>query len=57
MSPPGWKQSNILLGKSGGELVIAPEKMKQLGQSRSDTQLWMFLEMKVKSDAAKNSIA
>ena len=47
----------MLLGKSGGELVIAPEKMKQLGQSRSDTQLWMFLEMKVKSDAAKNSIA
>ena len=27
--------------------------MKRLGQSRYDTQLWMCLVMKVKSDAAK----
>lgn len=33
------------------------EKMKRLGQSRSHTQLWMCLAMKVKSDAVKNSIA
>ena len=57
MSPPGQKVSNMLLGKSGGELLIAPEKMKGLGQSRSDTQLRMCLVMKVKSNAAKNSIA
>ena len=29
----------MLLGKSGGQLLTAPEKMKQLGQSRNDTQL------------------
>ena len=27
------------LGKSGGQLLIAPERMKQLGQSRNDAQL------------------
>ena len=56
MSPPGPKVSNRLIGKSGGELLIAPERMKQLGQSRNDAQLWMCLVMKVKSDAAKNSV-
>ena len=35
---PGWKVSNMLLGKSGGQLLIAPERMKQLGQRRNDTQ-------------------
>ena len=30
--------------------------MKQLGQSGYDAQLWMCLVMKVKSDAARNSI-
>ena len=57
MCPPGLKVSNMLLGKSGGELLIAPERMKQLGQSGNDTQLCMCLVMKVKSDTAKNSIA
>jgi len=33
MSAPGQKVSNMLLGKSGGQLQIAPERMKQLGQS------------------------
>ena len=46
----------MLPGKSG-ELLIAPERMKLLGQSGNNTQLWIFLMMKVKSDAAKNSIA
>ena len=32
-SSPGWKVANMLLGKSRGELLIASEKMKQLGQS------------------------
>ena len=35
----------------------APERMKWLGQSRKNAQLWVCLVMKVKSDAAKNSIA
>ena len=57
MSPPGLKVSNILLGKSGGELLRVPERMKQLGQSRNDTQLWMCPVMKVKSNASENNIA
>ena len=48
--------SNMLLRKSGGQLLIAPERRKWLGQSRNDAQLWMCLLMKVKSDAAKNNI-
>ena len=55
--PPGQKVSCMLLEKSRGQLQIAPERMKQLGQSRNDTQLWMCLGVKVKSDAVKNNIA
>ena len=47
----------MVLGKSGGQLLIAPERMKWLGQSESDVKLWMCLVMKVKSDAEKNNIA
>ena len=57
MSPPGPKVSNMLLGKSRGQLLIAPERMKQLGQSGTDAQLWMCLVVKVKPNAVKNSIA
>ena len=53
----GQKGSNLLLGKSGGKPLTTPERMKQLGQSRTDAQLWMCLVMEVKSDAAKNNIA
>ena len=45
----------MLLGKSEGQLLIAPEKTKQLGQSGNDVQLWMCL--KIKSDSIKNNIA
>ena len=41
----------MLLGKSGGQLIIALERMKRLGQSKNDAQLWMCLVMKVKSNA------
>ena len=41
----------MLLGKSGGQLIIAVERMKWLGQSKNDAQLWMCLVMKVKSNA------
>ena len=32
---------------------IAPEGMKRLNQSRNDAQLWMYLVVKVKSDAVR----
>ena len=47
MSLPGWKVSSMLLGKSRGELTIAPERMKWLGQSGNDAQLWTCLVMKI----------
>lgn len=46
----------MLLGKSGEELLIPPERVKQPGQSQNDAQ-WMHLVMKVKSDDEKNSTA
>ena len=57
MSPAGQKVPSTLLGKSGGQLLTAPERMKCLGQSGHDAQLWMWLVMKVKSEAVKNNIA
>jgi len=57
MSPLGWKESNMLLQKSRGQLPIAPERMKWLGQSGSNIQFQMCLVMKVKPSAVKNSIA
>ena len=52
--PPGWQVSNILLGKSRGQLLIAPERMKQVGQSGNNAGLQICLVVKVKSDAVKN---
>ena len=54
---PGQKVSNMLLGKSRGQLLIAPERMKRLSQSRNNVQLRMCLVVKVKSNAVKNNIA
>ena len=42
--------SNMLPGKSG---EIAPERMKQLGQSGNNAQMWMCLVVKVKPDSNK----
>ena len=53
---PGQKVPNMLLGTSEGQLRIAPERMKPLGQSRNDTPLWMHPVVKVKSDAVKNNV-
>ena len=47
VEPPGWKASNMLLGENRRQLLKAPEKIKQLGQSRNVTQLWMCLVVKV----------
>ena len=44
-------------GKSRGQLLIAPERMKHLDQSENDAQLWMCLVVKVESNAVKNDIA
>ena len=57
MSPLGLKASNILLGKTEGELLIAPERMKRLSYSANDAQLWFYLAVKVKSNAIKNNTA
>ena len=46
MGPLSWKVSNMILGKSVGQFLIAPERMKWLGQSRNDAQLWMCLVVK-----------
>ena len=57
---PGQKASNTPLGKSGGQSLIPPTRMKKLGQSRNiflDTQLWIYLVVKVNSDVVKNNIA
>ena len=43
--------SNMLLGNSNGQLLIAPERMRSLGQSRNDAQLWICVVVKVKSNA------
>ena len=49
--------SSVLLGKDGGQLLIDPESMKRLGQSRSDAPLWTCLAVKVKSAAVEYNIA
>ena len=57
MSPSGQKVSNVLLEKSRGQLLTALERMKRLAQNGNDTQLWMCLMVKVKSDDVKKNIA
>ena len=52
MSPPS-QVFNMLLEKRG---ETAPERKKRLGQSRKNTQLWMYLAVKVNSDAVKYNI-
>ena len=47
----------MLLRKSGSQLLAAPERVKWLDQSRNGAQLWIYLVVKVKSSAVKNSIA
>ena len=54
---PGQEDSNMLIGKSGGQLLIAPERMTWLDQRRTNAQLWMCLVVKVKSNAVKNSVS
>ena len=53
---PRKEDIQMLLGKSGGHLLTAIERMKWLDQSRSDPQLWMYLVMKEKFNAVKKNI-
>ena len=58
-SPPTTKLDGIqyATGKSGGQLLISPERMKELCQSGNEVQLWMCLVVKVKSDAVQKNIS
>jgi len=47
----------MLLGKSRGQLLITPERMKWLGQSGNKAQLWLYPVVTIKSDAVKDNIA
>ena len=53
--PP--RLEGVQLGKSGGQLLIGPERMMWLGKSGNNAQLWMCLVVKVKSDVVKNNTA
>ena len=54
----GWNMSNMPLDTNkGGQLLINSRKREAAGQSRNDTQLGMFLVMKVRSNAIKSNIA
>ena len=55
--PPRMEGALYTIGKSRGQLQIALERIKWLGQSENHAQLWMCLVVKVKSDAIKNSTA
>ena len=45
----------MLLGKSRWKLRIVPERIGRLGQSGNDTQMWISLVVKVKSDTLTNN--
>ena len=53
--PPSREVSNVLLGKSREQLLIAPGRKQQLGRSGSDAQLWICLMVKVKSCLKNNT--
>ena len=46
--------ANMLLEISG---EITPKRMKEWGQSKNNTQLWMGLVIEARSDAVKSNIA
>ena len=43
----------MLLVKSRGQLLIAPERMKWLDENRNDAQLWMYLMVDVSGGKSK----
>ena len=42
------------MGKRTWKLLIVPERIGRLGQSGNDTQMWICLVVRVKSDSLKN---
>ena len=54
--PPGQEVSNMLLRKNRGQLLVAPERMKWLGQSGEELRCGCESKEKVKVDAVKNNI-
>ena len=57
MSPHGRKVFNMLPGRSRDQLLTALERLKWLAKSGNNAQLWIYLVVKIKSDAIKNNIA
>ena len=58
MSPPGQKVPCRLLGKNRGQLLIAPERMEPLGQSRYCIGIWKVRFMNQgKWDMIKQEVA
>ena len=54
--PPRSEDVQHATGKSRGQLLIAPERMKMLSQSKNCAQLLMCLVVKIMSSAIKNNI-
>ena len=54
--PTQVRKCPMYFWKSRGQLLISPKRMKSLGQNRNDAQLWIYLVMKLKSDATNNDI-
>ena len=52
---PRWEGVQYTTENSRGKLLIAKEIMKWLGQRENDAQLWIYLLVKVKSDAVNNN--
>ena len=55
--PPSSEGVQYATGKSREQLRIAPERMKWLDLIGSSAQLWMYLVVKVNSNAVKKTIA
>ena len=55
MTPPSLKVPNMLLGKSRGQLLIAPQRRKQLGQSGKRCSVTVVSAGESNVDAIKNN--
>lgn len=55
--PPRMGGIQYTTGEEWRVIINPLVRMKQLGQSRNDAQLWTCLVVKVKSDAVRNNIA
>ena len=53
---PRLKGVQYAIGEEQRRTTIFPERMKLLGQNGNDIHLWIYLVIKVESNAAKNSV-